>query len=243
MSALTDIQAQFSQLIRSADSDGLSAGQRVYHFAYRQRLLESLAETYAQVWSWLGDAAFEAAAYGYIDYAAPKSWTLDHYGDRFSDYVAGLYPEDPEVGELAALEWALHRAFSGPDAPGLTPEQLAGVDWERVRLRFVPTLTLCPIVSNAPAIWSALKKAETPPAAAGLGSTMTLAVWRKGLEPVFRTLADSESAALYRLKAGARFSEVCAELTDAHGQAVAPETFGGWLTVWIADGLLSELYQ
>ena len=56
----------------------------------------------------------------------PSSWTLDAYPRDFPATLAPLYPDDPEVAELAVLELALAEAFVGADAAGpIAPTQAA----------------------------------------------------------------------------------------------------------------------
>ena len=62
-----------------------------------------------------------------------------------------LYPDDPEVPELAWIEGALGEAFVAPDAPALSAADLADIDWDRAVLAFTPTLDLGALTSNAPA--------------------------------------------------------------------------------------------
>src|SRR5271168_673386 len=106
-------------------------GLAVYHHAYRAQLVECLRDTFERVWAWLGDDAFDTAARRYIGARPPRSWTLSDYGVDFAEKLSELYDNDPEVAELAALDWNLRRAFDGYDAAPLDPADLADVDWDR----------------------------------------------------------------------------------------------------------------
>jgi hypothetical protein len=76
-------------------------GLAVYLNNYRGQLMTCLSESFATVRAWLGEAAFDAAAAMHIDRLPPHNWTLDAYSLEFPDTIDALYPEDPEVGELA----------------------------------------------------------------------------------------------------------------------------------------------
>jgi len=217
------------------------AGLSVYLNTYRGQLLDCLAESYPITRQWLGDSAFTAAAAEHIDRRPPSSWTLDAYPEGFAATLDALWPDDAEVAELAQIEAALTAAFVGADADPVDPAGLAAVDWDRAVLHLVPTCTLLPVVTNAPAIWAALAAEETPPAAAPLPTPAHLAVWRTGFAPAFRTLAPTETKALRMAAAGATFAAICARLAADHGEAAAADMAGHMLAQWLADGLVMAI--
>jgi hypothetical protein len=108
--------------------DAAAPGLSVYQNNYRAQLIACLAETHEQTQAWLGGEAFLAAAATHIDATPPSAWTLDAYPVGFAETLTRLYPDDPEVAELAALEWALSRAFTAADATAMTLEALGRID-------------------------------------------------------------------------------------------------------------------
>lgn len=216
-------------------------GLGVYRNAYRLRLAECLRETYGKTWGWLGDDDFNAAARRYIEAHPPKSWTLSDYGDRFPDLLALLYPNDPEVSELAWLEWAMHRAFEGPDAAPLSAEDCAGVDWDRAVFSFAPTLQLRPITTNCGALWAAMAAKESPPSAERLPSPAALCVWRKDLAPSFRTLEGRELLALKTALAGAPFGAICLLVSGDSDEETTIAQLGAILARWLQDEMLADI--
>lgn len=217
---------------------GAGAGLTVYLNNYRAQLLACLSESYGTVRAWLGDAAFEAAAATHIDAVPPTSWTLDAYGLDFPATLDGLYPDDPEIGELARLECALGLAFVAPDHEGLGPDALAAVDWDHAVLVFAPSLTTLPAKTNAAAIWSAIAEGIRPSAADLLPASATTLIWRDGLTPAFRTMSASEADALEMLREGHAFGALCQRLVEHLGETEGPAAVGGFLAQWIADGLV-----
>lgn len=215
------------------------AGLAVYRHAYRAQLVACLRDAFEQTWSWLGDDGFDAAALHHIAAHPPSGWTLDVYGEDFPQTLAELYPDDPEVAELAWLDWSLRRAFDGPDADPITAEALAQVDWDRVVLTLSPTLTIGEMTTNSAAIWSALAEGQGPPAVERLPAPAALRVWRQGLSPQYRTIDTFERRALALVLDGCGFAQLCDRLAETKDAQHAVERLGGLLAAWLRDGLVS----
>lgn len=216
-------------------------GLAVYRNNYRGQLRACLRDTYEKCWAWLGDDAFDAVADAHIDQHAPKSWTLDAYGADFEQTLREHYPHDPELPELAWLEWAIRRAFDGPDAAPLNPATLTEVDWDTARFTMLPTLTLGRMTTNAAAIWSALAEEIAPPPVIALPEVATLLVWRQHLSPCFRTVDETEAALLQLVLQGASFGDLCAQLTAGTGADAAASKCGAVLAQWLSDGLIEKI--
>ncbi len=216
-------------------------GLAVYHHAYRAQLIACLSDTYEKVWAWLGDDAFEAAASHHVEANAPHSWTLSDYGETFGQTLADFYPADPEVAELAWLDWSLRRAFDGPDARPVDPGALDDVDWDAAVFEFVPTLRLGVLTTNAAAIWSALAENEMPPAAQSLATAAGVRVWRRDLSSQFRSISPDELRALERALGGATFPEICDCAIEDASPERAHEVAGQMLGQWLLDGIVRRI--
>lgn len=214
------------------------AGLSVYLNTYRGQLMACLHESYETVHAWLGDEAFGAVAATHIDHVPPSSWTLDDYALAFPDTVSRLYPDDPEVCELARLERALAAAFTAPDHHAIEPGALADLDWDRVVFRFAPGLALIPATTNAAAIWSAIAQGETPPPAGTLADAATTMIWRNGFTPAFRTLEARDAEVLAGALRGDRFGTLCSMLVERLGDAEGTARAGACLAQWMADGII-----
>jgi hypothetical protein len=224
-----------------ADNPHLRAGLDVYHNAYRVRLCDSLRETFERLFLWLGEDRFLAAARAHIESHPPRGWTLGVYGADFPDTLAVLYPGEPGVADLAQLDWMLSRAFDGRDAMAVVRPALAEHAWETATLRFVPTLSLGTLQSNAPEIWSALSAGEALPSIAALPAPVSVLVWRQDLVPCFRRLKPEEAAALDMMRQGQPFSALCAALAEKLGAEAGIATAGAWLGQWLQDGLIADI--
>ncbi len=246
--SLAELQRSFTAYLRDGESaitSEISPGSRrglpVYHYAFRATLKSCLADTFERVHAWLGDAAFEVAAVAHIAATPPGSWTLADYGAGFDATCARLYSDDPEVAELAWLDWALRCAFDGPDAPALDLSRLGEIDWDSARLMMAPTLTMRLGITNAPAIWRAIADGGTPPAACRIDQPTPLTVWRHGLSPMFQSVGATEWQAMTLAQGGTSFGGICAALVrdgDADG---ALQEAAAMLQRWIAEGVLTAV--
>lgn len=220
-------------------NEASATGLAVYHNAYRVQLVDCLRETFERLDAWLGSEAFTLAALAHIAERPPHGWTLGVYGDGFDATLARLYPDDPEVSELAWLEWALSTAFAGIDATPLAANGLPAIDWDRARLDFVPTLQMGEAATNVGAIWSALSAGETPPAAETLPARAALLVWRQDYTPSFRTIDKDERQALALMLSGATFGELCLAQVEHWGADEGVARAGKFLGQWLHDGLVT----
>lgn len=216
-------------------------GLAVYQNNYRWALMDCLKDAFPQLHSWLGDEHFELAARGFVQHHPSTSWTLDIYGSGFAEWLAALYPDDHEVAELAALEWALGRSFVGADAFPLTADRLGMIDWDNARMTFVPTLQHYPVATNAGAIWLALAAEEPPPQPSNLAQPAHMLVWRQGLTPSFRTFDPEEHRSLEMALAGSSFGAICTALVADHGDDQGTAIAGACLGQWLRDGLIAAV--
>jgi hypothetical protein len=212
----------------------------VYYDAYRAQLVDCLRDTFERVWTWLGDARFETACQTHIELHPPHAWTLADYGSGFGRTLEDLYPNDPELAELAWLDWSLRRAFDGPDADSLDGADCRLVDWNTAIVCFVPTLRSTSIYTNCAAIWTALSDARSPPAMQRLTEAAGLRVWRVGLTPRFRSIDALELHALQMAAEGATFAAMCTAIESAR-QSGAVEAAGSFLASWLQDGLITSV--
>ena len=243
--SLLDTQRGFrDHILAGTDAPLVGAPERglaVYRHAYRAQLIASLRDTFEKTWAWLGDEAFDKGARHHVESHAPKSWTLNVYGADFIQTLRDLYPGDPEVTELAWLDWNLRRAFDGPDAEAVKPEVLAEIDWDNAVLIFVPTLTMGEVTTNSAAIWGALADEKAPPAAERLGAPASIRIWRSGLTAKYRTIENFEHRALTLAMAGSSFADLCALLVEDADADRTAQDVGAVLAIWLQDGLISAV--
>lgn len=216
-------------------------GLAVYRHAYRAQLIACLRDTYEKTWAWMGDEAFDRAALAHVEQTPPSSWTLSEYGAGFPQSLRTLFPADPEVADLAWLDWSLRRAFDGPNADAIAPQALAAVDWDNAVLHFLPTLTVGEVVTNCAAIWGALGEEQTPPGAERLPAPAAIRVWRSDLTPRYRSIENFEHRALILAMAGSSFADLCNLLTENGDREATVLRIGGVLASWLQDGLIRDV--
>ncbi|MEO8059869.1 MAG: DNA-binding domain-containing protein [Burkholderiales bacterium] len=250
--ALLPLQVTFQQhMLGAADATPLLAGSAarralglaIYANAYRQRLVDVLADAFAKTQAVLGAEAFEAAAVHYINEHPPETRNLRWFGAEFSAHLRAVFPAQAAVAELACLDWALRQAFDGPDSPVLVAADLSGVPpeaWAGLRLVPVPTTTLLRFEHNTVAVWQALDDEAEAPAIVRGDVTVDWLVWRKELQPHFRSVHPVEAALLRAMLGGASFAQAC-EQAQAETDEDCTHHIGGGLRQWLEDGVLSEL--
>ncbi len=240
---LAQAQSDFREWLLSEDEhpsvpQTMASGLRVYQNTYRAQLVACLEETYERVRLWLGDEGVRAAAAAHIDLHPPTGWTLDAYGRDFPETLEELYPDDPEIAELAWLDVRLAEAFVAPDAEPMRADAIADVNWEHAVLMLSPTLVTGEAHTNASAIWSALANGGDPPAVVLLAQPTHILVWRQGLTSCFRQVDDAEHEALIAVQGGLSFGALCAQCVEVDGENAGVARAGAWLGQWLRDELI-----
>ena len=178
MHALRDLQREFAAYLMDGEATSLLAQVADAKVAAVQclsihrnnvtiTLREALAAVYPVVRQLLGDDFFSDVANRYLHNRPCRSGNLHDFGNEFAAALAGdqrLLPFE-YLADVAALEWAYHTTFHGPDAAALeweklhqwTPEQFGG-------LHFVlhPGLSLLSSVHPVLTIWEAHQRDSLP---------------------------------------------------------------------------------
>lgn len=238
---LVDLQGDFqAMLAASAPVAGVPAGpgRAVYQNNYRAQLVGCLEESYPQLRAFIGEEAFLHAAAAHIKRRPPHAWTLDAYADDFCDTLQALFPDNPDLHELAWIEHALDQAFIARDAAPVAADALAAVDWDRVRLQLTPTLRLRTTTTNSAEVWFSLRDGGSPesemlPASGGL------VVWRRGFVSCLRALDAIEHVALTHLQRDGSFVGLCALLVERLGEEQGIASAGAMLADWLGSELIT----
>ena len=228
----------------AADDDAptcASTGMDIYRNAYRARLVDALSAGFERTRRCVGEHAFASAAAHFVLTNPPGSWTLDAYGAGFPAALETLFADDPEVAELAWLEWHMQQAFAAPDLPELTPQGLAEAGlqehhWEIARFTMAAGFTAREVRHDCAALWHAHSADKISGLAVSAIESSALVVWRRGFSPHFRVLDCDEFAALGQLAAGASFGETATLIGDRD-----LARFGEWFAGWLREGLFSAV--
>jgi len=252
MSALERLQRQFQDHVLHGDISvvvaisargPLLAPARlgIYHHAYRARLADALRDSYGHTATWLGED-FDVLAGGYIESHGSAHASLRSYGRDFPEWLAAAASGRTAIAELAMLDRALRDAFDCADSPVVRLADLAAIDpaaWdaavivtshcERLRLR-----------RDTLALWRSIDEGNPamPPAGA---DAVHILVWRRGVQPHFRSVGAFEWAALDEVLCARSFGESCARLADAFPQADVASEMGALLRRWVDEGLIAAI--
>lgn len=238
---LADLQGDFRAMLATAmpvPAVPSGPGRAVYQNNYRAQLVSCLEESYPQLRAFIGEEAFLHAAAAHITRRPPHAWTLDAYADDFSDTLQALFPDNPDLHELAWIEHALGQAFIGPDAVPVSADALSAVDWDHARLQLAPTLHLRSATTNCAELWFSLRDGGSPesemlPAPGGL------LVWRRGFVSCLRALDAIEYAALTQLQRDGSFVGLCAFLVERLGEEQGIASAGAMLADWLGSELIT----
>lgn len=242
---LAQMQAQFrAWLVEGNDAPmrnvarHAGAGLDVYQNNYRAQLVGCLETSFPQVRKWLGEENFIHAAISHIGRQPPHAWTLDVYGSAFDETLKAVFPDNPDLHELAWIEYAVSDAFVSADASPLSLDGLTDIDWGTARIHLTPSLRSRVATTNAEAIWSALCAEQTLPESEMLAEARGLLVWRVGYASWFKEVDALEHAALLRLQRDASFESLCEWLAVRLGEDEGVEKAGALLASWLNAGLI-----
>ena len=222
---------------------GLDTGSRfdIYRQGYRARLVDALRDSFGHTATYLGDERFDGVARDYVEGHPPRHYSIRWYGDAFPEWLGTTHAQNPDVAELASLDWALRSAFDSAEGQPLRAADLAGLSpeaWGCVGFHLHPAFRILELHRNTLAIWQALDSETTPPATQALGSPAMLLIWRRETQPHFRTLEAEEHGALRALHEGESFAAVCSRLAENRLPEEAAALAGKWLRRWIEEELL-----
>ncbi|WP_372730837.1 putative DNA-binding domain-containing protein [Novosphingobium sp.] len=221
-----------------------AVGMAIYRNAYRTRLIDVLQNTFERTARLVGDDAFSQAAAHHLITHPPTAWTIDLAGAGFAETCADLFANDPDVGEVAWLEWAMHCAFTAADSEPLTLSGFAAAtaqfdagQWDELCFETIPGTALRPVAHDLIALWESLADPPRPFHVEKLSEPKWALVWREGEQPVFALVPDAEGIALSELQRGGTFGNVCAELLDNGKADDAAASAGAMLQNWLELGV------
>ncbi|WP_052135076.1 HvfC/BufC N-terminal domain-containing protein [Sphingomonas sp. 37zxx] len=225
-----------------------AAGMAVYRNAYRARLIDVLRDTFERTARLVGDDAFLQAAAHHLIMHPPTNWTIDLAGEGFAHTCAELFANDPDVAEVAWLEWEMHRAFTAADSEPLTLADFTAAtadfhagQWDELRLALIPSIALRPVTHDLVRLWETLADPLQVSEVAKLRQPTWVLVWREGEQPAFGLVPQAEGLALAVLQRGGTFGGVCAALLNHADAADAAAMAAAMLLNWLEIGLIATI--
>lgn len=257
MSPLHGLQADFQSFLLRGDERMLdrvvgnakaSAPRRlaIYYDAYRLRLLEALDSNYPVLHAWMGDDEFEKLGLAYLEIHPSTHFSIRYFGDRLSEYLASAetYRDQPCLGEMAVLEWAMSEAFDAPDSSVMGLDAMASIPpeaWPEMRLALHASVHRLDLRWNVPAIWKAIKEDQAPEEPRAGEWPQPWLVWRQELKIFFRSLSVDEAWAIDAARQDEPFASICEGLVEwIDAQNVALHA-AGLLKRWMIDGMIVNI--
>jgi hypothetical protein len=230
---------------------GLQA-YRANGLALAERALGAAYPVLAQL---IGDESFPSLARHFWRHCPPARGDVACWGDGLAAFVeaAPQLADEPYLGDVARIEWALHQATTAADAK---PDPnafalLSTADPAELTLTLGAGVFLLASAYPVPSIVNAhlLGEPALAKAAALLraGAAEHALVWRQGFKPRVRSIATAEHALLAALQAGRSLQAAldCA-LDDAHAatpESAAAFNFEHWLGQAVQQGLVTGAHR
>lgn len=235
--------ADAASLALVAQTPRVSATQRlaIYHHAYRARLVESLADTFARTERFAGSDSFGVWATHYAEQSPPESRSLSRYGETFPAFLQQRFPHNPELFELARLDWDLRSRFDMADTHALDSALAAELPpdtWLQTEDTLHPTVLLRTIQTNVVALWQALDADTDVPPTQMLDEPLGILVWRRDQQPHFQTVSMAQWTFMNHLAAGE--SLLSASNAMSESRLLSANVLGSWFQEALAQGWLRQ---
>ncbi len=255
---LADRQAAFMRAILEDGApmpDGWgnsqNAGMSVYRGNYRSAVMDALASSFERTANYVGEDAFRQASMHHVITHPPHHWTIEAVGEGFDETCAQLFGDNPEVEELAWLEWSMLDASRAADCPPLdaaffaqASADFADGDWARLRLSFVPHSCARIVEHDLAGLWRSLDEDTENEAKITSPETRGCIVWREGERPTFLMVDPDNTAAFLAMQQGASYAEVvelfAGETPDEGAIQNAAMKAGEYLGLWLNEGLIAS---
>ncbi|MCY7397620.1 MAG: DNA-binding domain-containing protein [Sphingomonas bacterium] len=123
---------------------------------------DALADNYPVVRAMVGEDAFAAVAFDYVEAAPPSDPRLCFYGEGFGVYLADYPPfaDHLYLADVASVEWLAIRALFARDAEVRGPDSFVTIDLE-APLALHPAVGTLSLASPAGSLWRA-HQADAP---------------------------------------------------------------------------------
>jgi hypothetical protein len=214
----------------------------LYRGNLRAHARNALANAYPVLLSLTGDAWFDALARAYERAHPSQSGDLNAFGDGLPSFVE-RHETDPRrrhFGDLARLEWAVHRAHYAADAVPFTPAQWQAFGEARLldaRLAVHPACTTLALRHPVVAIWLARQQHDQA-GPTGLDAPSYALVVR----PRWRAFVIEQSAAAHAACVALRRGATLNDALDAAFDLDGAFDFAGQWQQWIANGAITGAF-
>jgi hypothetical protein len=228
-------------VVRPARGEALAERLDAYVNGYPARIFDALDEAYPAVRHLLGDGAFGELSHRYGRLVPARVYSLNDVGADLPAFVATdpVATRFPFLGDLAALEWQIVRAFHAREKERFDIGSLAGWSleaWASARLELQPSVS---VVRSAWPILDLWSLRETPQRSIDLevvGRPQDVLVARDGFSVRCELLERAQAVVLEALIDGVTLGDALERLEAADAEVV---DVSGWFATWAGRGLVT----
>ena len=248
------VRANVEQVISPSQQQSSLERLAIYAQAYFARLAECLRAEFPMTVEAIGEDLFDEFAVEYLRRYPSQSYTLDHLGANFAQFLAETRPTSDDddhawldfLPDLARLEWHIAEVFDGPGAERLgllSHDALTAIPpecWSDIRLVPVPCFRIVEFAFPIDAYYRALraKVRPLPPARAATW----LAITRRDYVVRHYPLSAAEATLLGGLVAGCPLGESIERAAPADGDLDRfAAQLRGWFQHWSAEGFFQRV--
>jgi len=194
----------------------------VYRNNFRGNLHDTLAGAYPVIEQLVGKDFFRLVTRQYMALYPSRSGNLHYYGAEMAEFVASFEPVQglPYLPDVAALEWACHRAWFAEDAEVLDIDKLAQLAPGQYSDMILHIHPACHLVSSrypVAAIWHVHQPGAKDDFHIELDSGPCFALVNRRKDVVeVSELAEAEAAWLREILAGLSLGEATAATLERH---------------------------
>ena len=178
---------------------------KIYHNNVLGSLSKNILATYPLLEALVGEDFLKTLAREFVMENPPQSACLHHYGEGFNDFLKEHKSTQnmAYLPDVAALEWALHKAYHAADDSPMSNEDLSAIaanSLAETKLVLHDSLSLIASPYPLQAIRDmCLKQTDDAPDMA-IDHKTRLIVWRQQLEVNILSLKDDEFMMLSEIK-------------------------------------------
>jgi len=220
---------------------------KVYHYAYKARLVGCLATDFPSLFAYMGREEFTKMAHLYIGAHPSATPSVRWLGRHLSDFLKKIAPYKHSIilTDLACFEWGIAQSFDAKDAPYASMADMAIVppeSWPGLRLVFHPTSHSLALATQAPMLREMIINEENvtdfDPSSGNISHWW---IWRHELEVKYHHAAVEEEAVFTLMQSGGDFATMCEILIPFVGEERAAYRAAEILRAWLEWGMVTDL--
>lgn len=152
-------QTAFARALASRDapaSTSLARALTIHRNTAAKAAQDALRDNFPVVSALVGDDAFAALAFDYVEAHPPSEPRLCFYGAHFPCFISSYPPfaDHTYLADVAAVEWLVLEALFARDADAAGPDAFAELDLDR-SLPLHPAVGVATVASPAGSLWLA----------------------------------------------------------------------------------------